>query len=269
MPNHVRNILTFEAEGEILHRILDDIKNDEKGIGSIDFNKLIPMPPELNIEKGSRTSEGCKLYENITDRIINIKQRMGNPSITADEYIACEIEAKNIKEEFNNMPDDQKEMFNLGKQYFANVNNYGYGDWYDWSVANWGTKWNAYDFAHYNNTIEFNTAWECPEPIIQAISEKYPDITINHKWADEDMGTNLGEREYIKGDKIYQHQPDSFSKDAYDLAFEIWEETPEDLGLKLSADGTEYVSDDDEENDSDTPLLLCENDESEDDEIEE
>lgn len=49
----------------------------------------------------------------------------------------------------------------------ANIAKYGYKDWYDWNVANWGTKW---DFALENlerqdaNTVTaaFDSAWAPP-----------------------------------------------------------------------------------------------------------
>ena len=55
MPNHITNILTFEGGSEQVHAMLDKIKSDELGVGSIDFNKIIPMPESLAIEAGSRT----------------------------------------------------------------------------------------------------------------------------------------------------------------------------------------------------------------------
>ena len=57
MPNHITNILKFEGDSEQVHAMLDKIKSDELGLGSIDFNKIIPMPESLNIEAGSRTDE--------------------------------------------------------------------------------------------------------------------------------------------------------------------------------------------------------------------
>ena len=33
-----------------------------KGIGTIDFNKITPMPENLNIECGSNTDDGINLY---------------------------------------------------------------------------------------------------------------------------------------------------------------------------------------------------------------
>ena len=57
MPNHITNILKFEGDSEQVHTMLDKIKSDELGFGSIDFNKIIPMPESHNIEAGSRTDE--------------------------------------------------------------------------------------------------------------------------------------------------------------------------------------------------------------------
>ena len=42
--------------------MLLEIRNDEAGVGSVDFGKLIPMPEALNIEAGSRTNDGLKAY---------------------------------------------------------------------------------------------------------------------------------------------------------------------------------------------------------------
>ena len=62
MPNHVTNRLTIHAEGKQLEEILDAIKSDETGRGSIDFNKLIPMPESLNIESGTTTDRAIEIY---------------------------------------------------------------------------------------------------------------------------------------------------------------------------------------------------------------
>ena len=247
MPNHVRNIVSFNVSGEKLNEILNAIKLDEEGIGSIDFNKLIPMPPELNIEKGSNTQKGCELFSGYVNRAQKIINILNNPNIDDNQFTKAVSEQKELIKELNGLSGENKHLFDLGKQYNENVNNYGYGDWYEWSVANWDTKWNAYDFSHYENTISFSTAWSAPDSVIRAISEKYPDVEVFHRWADEDIGTNLGEREYKNGDIVYQHIPDSFSKEAYDMAFETWGAVPEEYGLKLNSAGTEYIESDKEE----------------------
>ena len=63
MPNHVMNIVTFNGSNKKMQEILEDIKDDEIGYGSIDFNKIELMPTELNIESGSKTNEGLKYYK--------------------------------------------------------------------------------------------------------------------------------------------------------------------------------------------------------------
>ncbi|RGX56809.1 hypothetical protein DWV16_00350 [Anaerotruncus sp. AF02-27] len=62
MPNHITNRLTIRAEGEQLEKILNATQSDSIGRGSIDFNKLIPMPESLNIEIGSKTDRAISVY---------------------------------------------------------------------------------------------------------------------------------------------------------------------------------------------------------------
>ena len=61
MPNHVTSILHFNCGAELQKRIYEAIKDDEAGIGSVDFNKLIPMPPSLDVESGSTSNHGLKV----------------------------------------------------------------------------------------------------------------------------------------------------------------------------------------------------------------
>jgi hypothetical protein len=54
---------------------------------------------------------------------------------------------------------------------------YGASDWYTWRVANWGTKWDAYDGSwvggyHTYGYHAFSTAWSPPEALIQYLAEK-------------------------------------------------------------------------------------------------
>lgn len=62
MPNHVTNIITFSGDKEQISRVLESIKNDEYGLGTISFNKIIPMPESLNMEAGSIENHSINLY---------------------------------------------------------------------------------------------------------------------------------------------------------------------------------------------------------------
>ena len=64
-----------------------------------------------------------------------------------------------------------------------------------------------------------------PEPIMLKLSEMFPDIQIQHWWADEDMGCNTGYREYLNGAVTYGDYNDNCSNDAYETYVECWGET--------------------------------------------
>ena len=58
-------------------------------------------------------------------------------------------------------------------------------NWYNWNIANWGTKWNAsvddsYVVADipnpYSYRYDMRTAWADPRPIIIKMIETYPDL---------------------------------------------------------------------------------------------
>lgn len=44
MPNHITNKLTIIGTEDQVSQVLEFLKNDELGIGTIDFNKITPMP---------------------------------------------------------------------------------------------------------------------------------------------------------------------------------------------------------------------------------
>lgn len=55
MPNHIENRISLAGDKEQIAAMLEQIKSDKYGLGTIDFNKIRPMPETLDIEAGSRT----------------------------------------------------------------------------------------------------------------------------------------------------------------------------------------------------------------------
>ena len=183
MPNHITTRIKITGDSEAVKRVLNKIKNDEFGMGTIDFEKIIPMPK--NIFKGN----------------LGVRER---------------------------------EL-------------YGNNNWYDWSVANWGTKWNAYGFdpnTDYSKEkeLKFLTAWSAPHPVIAKLSEMFPSVKLEHEWADEDIGMNCGRHVYYDGERIEEYYPESemnrleFAASVLDIQLE------EDCGLYLNASETEYIN---------------------------
>lgn len=73
---------------------------------------------------------------------------------------------------------------------------------YEWCIANWGTKWNAYDIGITYDAVYFQTAWATPLPIWAEISKRFPDLQVIIEYADEDRGNNCGRMVYLNGEQI-------------------------------------------------------------------
>lgn len=165
MPNYVTTVLTVTGDQSLRNAMFEAIKDDQLGIGSVDFNKIIPMPE--NIFQGNLGEEERKKY--------------------------------------------------------------GKNNWYDWSVKNWGTKWNCLcddgsqlqPINPESDQVSFQTAWNFPDPAITALAAKYPNLRFEAKWADENFGHNVGIALYEKGKLISVDMPDGGSSEAIALATEI------------------------------------------------
>ena len=222
MPNHITNVITIsDVSDERVAEILAAIKVDDVEQNSIDFNKLISMPPELNVSKGSRSHKALELY-----RAFHLEQA----PLSAKKDFMSKTEYNNavsaLNKRYEELSNGDTEMLSFGKQLFSNVQKHGVPDWYDWSVKNWGSKWNSYGydapaFHDASNQIEFLTAWSSVQPILKKLSGKFPDATFGYKWADEDIGANVGEQTWQNGEIIGEHIPENHSKEAYEMAAEI------------------------------------------------
>lgn len=80
----------------------------------------------------------------------------------------------------------------LKKQYEANIAKYGYSTWYDWRVANWGTKWDA-RVEEFNDTnpeqtyVYFETAWSPPTDFFKWFVDHHPKAYFRNEYDEEGM----------------------------------------------------------------------------------
>lgn len=117
-----------------------------------------------------------------------------------------------------------------GKVYLENIKKYGYKSWYEWCIRHWGCKWNACEstIKRNNNTtiiVTFQTAWSTCMPIFEALSKIFPNISIDVKYADEDLGSNTGEIKLKAGNSEVKEF--DFGKESQEFAAEV-------LGYDLS-----------------------------------
>ncbi len=241
MPNHVTNNIYLKGDPDRIKEILEAIKNDEHGVGSIDFNKIIPMPESLNVTSGSETIRCHKIYKDFLDVYTLADTREGLDLLN----IPVESEEKFLQQR----QDIKKEDFELGKQVFLNMQLYGAPTWYEWRIDNWGTKWNAYGYSDGVDMSEFvedgnfccETAWSAPHPILDKLSQMYPDVEFTHEWADEDIGNNCGRRILYGGECKEIYYPES-GKEAIEYATKVHGyDDPFEYGLALNATETDYI----------------------------
>ena len=224
MPNHITNILTITGDEQEVQKCLAEIKGQGED-QFIDFNTFAPMPKELE-----NTQSPVKI-------------------ISQEEYDKQEARIAN-----NDLTDIEKQWgFSRGitkemsKRF---IEEFGADNWYNWHLANWGTKWNAYDqiSEEGDNVITFDTAWSTPFDAIQTLSAKYPTLSFNVRYADEDFGHNVGEYTFEDGDTTYEDTPDGGSVDALRMAMDI--KGNEDYYL------TDYLSNDADEGENFTNSLI-------------
>ena len=222
MPNHVTTKITIEQNHQA---VFEFIKTEES---NFDFNTLIPMPESLDINSGSETSAAF-VYA-LTDGYKNdysapFKHRVYFGSVF-NPFSSWDSELNWSKEFFSRLitEEQQTSFIELGKKVVSNFNQYGVGTWYEWGPKNWGTKWNAYEVKVNNNYIEFDTAWNAPMPVLNALVEKF-NLTCDIRAFDE--GGNFWFIQKYVGGKLMEDRQ-SLPEDEDSLALELKGYTPEE-----------------------------------------
>ena len=222
MPNHLMSKIHFSGEQSRINELLEFIKGEDT---LFDFNKVIPMPESLNIEAGTHTENGLRAYR---------------------EFIAMYTMDGTVEKDLLNIPKEKEDAFlkmrpdikqnewDLGRTAFQNEQKYGSQTWYQFHIQEWGSKWNSYnsEIAE-DNTIEFCTAWTNVKPVVLVLSQKFPDIEMNYRWADEDIGINMGNVTFKGGECVDEISFENDSKEAIEFAAEMW-------GLDLEEEGLIY-----------------------------
>lgn len=92
----------------------------------------------------------------------------GDVSLIAD-YFSTQ------KSEYSDLPDvflDFEKILPMPKELKNTEAPKDQPNWYDWSVENWGTKWNSFEGNVTDAGIGFSTAWSPPIPVIAALAKK-------------------------------------------------------------------------------------------------
>ena len=102
MPNHIINTIRLTGDREKINELLESVKDNRFGIGSLDFNKVIPMPESLQIETSSSMERGLKAYKEFVD--------------------ICTFDGANKDMDLLNIPEDKENIFFTGDLHFGHAN---------------------------------------------------------------------------------------------------------------------------------------------------
>lgn len=208
MPNHITNRMTVIQGQYDLSKITT-------------FNTVSPMPRAL------KDTEHNSIAMDVERMLGTTRTFFGDRPTLPDLY-----------DKYSEQNGDEVIAFLISNQI-----TYGATSWLNWSIKNWGTKWDMYDVLCENNILSFDTAWSTPIKWVETFSKTLPDdVVIKLEYADEDIGSNAGIIEISNKSCIGNHF-DNGSDDAWKLAIDL-----KDMGdLCKKIDGQwVYVDEDDQ-----------------------
>jgi len=227
VPNHVTNELTAPKH------VIDSISGGPGDDGNevlVDFNTVIPMPEAMR-----DTESATPMIEDWAKIALGITTIKDLQASTPDPVAAFEkgdfgnatkrIHQANVIRLLTEGPfpkDFDEKEFARFINYIQCLKQHGHANWYEWSIANWGTKWNAYDQKRISDkVVRFDTAWSVPAPVIEALSKKFAGELIRIRWADEDFGNNAGDVTFRDGEIESGDRFQNDSKESHALALEL------------------------------------------------
>lgn len=193
MPNWVTN------EIRTSQKVISSLINK---VGHVDFDLIVPFPGSFDWDGISGAAEQAA------------EVAVGKP-LDDHPLIASLQQSNRARTDIKKLDDECFEQF---LQMIRNYRNCGYLHNMDFAREVWGTKWNACDSTHDADagTARFDTAWSCPEPVLVALSKKFPDDRIEVQYADEDIGSNCGAFALLNGVKIESDEAPSWSAQSAD-----------------------------------------------------
>lgn len=206
MPNWITT--KIEAPKHVIESMLDES-------GKIDFNKVMPF-------KGTHDSfDGIIVQAEDAAKIVCREP-------LSDHLLLRSFELDNIKNfDIRKLDEESFEQF---VAFLRNYRECGYFHSMDFARKEWGTKWNACDQTVNLDECKasFDTAWSCPKPVLETLSERFPNDEIRITYADEDIGCNCGKFTLKGGIAIYsdiapsyQAQSEEEKKKWRDFACEV------------------------------------------------
>lgn len=160
MPNWCSNKLVVSGSNEDLAEFTKTLGEDNK----FALSQAIPVPEELR---------GVVVGSTIQFAI---------PTTKDDPKARPSFDKPGEFERYEDVPQETLSEW---------TRKFGATNWYDWSIRNWGTKWDA----DAEMTVEdeecycwFDTAWAPPTQWLETVSAKFPKLKFSLRFAEGGMG---------------------------------------------------------------------------------
>ena len=158
MPNWVMNELTCIFQGS------EELQSFKSKVDEENFyNSFFPMPEILQGTQSPNINEDKLILE--YNEKTNLKAMGLTEIIKSNHPLYSGVAEQALKNQ---------------QAYIAT----GYTNWYNWSIDNWGVKWDASalkvkELSDFNTVIySFDSPWGCPEHFVRELSKLYPDATF-------------------------------------------------------------------------------------------
>lgn len=192
MPNHLTSVCTITGDAATIDAfVAAHFRNNENGKPFFDFGSIVTKPEIVDkTQSGSVADEGFFAltgFHHVTfacfsENPLQLAIRHGrftgaHQLTTVNDYRAW-------------LEKERPEAIEQGRMQLQCFLETGHRNWYDWNVANWGTKWGAYDYKPrfrepQKLVFEFQTAWSFPRPIFEALHGRYPGLLFEGVTIDE------------------------------------------------------------------------------------
>jgi hypothetical protein len=225
MPNWAVNQLDISGDEKEIVQLIELVKGDED---AFDFAKVVPIPDSpfyAANETQSHFQCGCvPVYVELPDlpEVVAYTDNDGKEVMRKQgEWRVGDLPIRKITESNGTIEMDSALYFGGSEvcPIHEQLKVSSHPDWwYNWNVANWGTKWNCAEVWHDRDddkpvegktSYNFDTAWSPAEPVVAALAKKFPTLTITHRYCEGGMGY-AGQVVYVNGEgvchDIYEQQ---------------------------------------------------------------
>jgi hypothetical protein len=190
MPNHFTNVLTVTGPADLIAVFRSShIVASDKGL-DFDFRTVVSQPECVGkTESGTDADAGFYALTGL----VHVAFEMFAQGTPAQRWAArgYKFQPLSSHEHFAAwLREKHPDVIEKGKAVLRCFRETGHRDWYEWNIANWGTKWGSYEYKERESAadrfvFEFQTANGVAEPVFEELSRRYPGLKLDLVVIDE------------------------------------------------------------------------------------